>query len=503
MVAFANSSGGKIFIGINDKNEVIGVKDSNSLSSEIQVVASNCDPSVAIEIEKFENILIIDVKEGSNKPYRANKGFFIRNGANSQKMTTREIAEFMQAEGRVKFDEIIRENIDIEKVFNPKLLDNFLRLSKIDKVIDDYSILENLGVLVFKNNKPFFNNAGILFFSDEMDKYLFHARITCALFKGTEKHTVLDRKDFSLNVIKNIEDTMVFFKQHLKLRYEITTLQRKELLEIPEVALRESVINAVCHRDYFEKGANIMVEIFDDRVEIYNPGGLPKSLPIENFGKKSVSRNNILTSLFHRIDYIERMGTGISRIRTSFKEQENKEPKFEFDSFFNIIFPRRIEESSLITSLETSPENLVRDSDKILKYIQENSEITIKELASLLSLTTRTIEKNISNLKQLDIIRRKGSKKYGYWEIINKENLDEFITKASTKTRVENSVKDSDKNSDKILKYIKENSEITVEELSELLDVSIKTVETHIQKLKELKKIQYIKPSKNGYWEII
>lgn len=73
MVAFANSSGGRIFIGINDKNEISGIKDSNSLSSEIQVIASSCDPAVAIDIEKFENILIIHVKEGLNKPYRANK----------------------------------------------------------------------------------------------------------------------------------------------------------------------------------------------------------------------------------------------------------------------------------------------------------------------------------------------------------------------------------------------------------------------------------------------
>lgn len=337
----------------------------------------------------------------------------------------------------------------------------------------------------------------MLFFTDEIDKYIYHARITCALFKGTEKHTVLDRKDFSENVVKNIEDTMKFLKQHLKLRYEITTLQRKELLEIPEVALRESVINAVCHRDYFEKGANVMVEIFDDRVEIYNPGGLPKGLPVASFGKKSVARNNILTSLFHRIDYIERMGTGISRIKTVFKEQENKEPKFEFDSFFNVIFPRRIEDSSPITSPETrvktGKETRVETRVEILSEISRNPKITSFELAEIIGITKKGIEWQIDKLKQSGQIKRVGSTKSGYWQVIDKEE------KTSPETRKES----SEKNSDKILKYIQENSEITIEELSELLDVSIKTVETHIQKLKELKKIQYIKPSKSGYWEIL
>jgi predicted HTH transcriptional regulator len=80
------------------------------------------------------------------------------------------------------------------------------------------------------------------------------------------------------------------------------------------VALREAVVNAVCHRDYFEQGAQMMVEIFDDRVEIHNPGGLPRGLPEKDFGKRSVCRNPNIAALLLRCDYIEKMGTGIERI---------------------------------------------------------------------------------------------------------------------------------------------------------------------------------------------
>ena len=104
---------------------------------------------------------------------------------------------------------------------------------------------------------------------------------------------------------------MLFLKQHIAVRYEFDgSPKRIEIPEIPFEALREAVINAVCHRDYFEKGANAMVEIFDDRVEISSPGGLVKGLDKKNFGKKSILRNANIASLFHRMGYIEKMGTG-------------------------------------------------------------------------------------------------------------------------------------------------------------------------------------------------
>ncbi|MCK4543852.1 MAG: putative DNA binding domain-containing protein, partial [Spirochaetales bacterium] len=356
LAAMANSSGGRIFIGINDRNEVSGIKRTNKLLSRIQDMASQCDPRVVIEIEPFDNILIIHVKEGLNKPYRANKGFYIRNGANSQKMTTREITEFIQAEGKVRFDEILRDDLDTNSILDIGLLDQFLQEAGINKALDNYSILHNLAVLSYRDNVPFLNNAGVLFFTKEPVNYLFHTVVTCVLFKGTERHTILDKKDFSRNIVENIENTMVFLQQHLKLRYEITSLRRKEILEIPEIALREAVINAVCHRDYFEKGANVLVAIFDDRVEITNPGGLPKGLSAKDFGKKSISRNPVIASLFQRNGYIEKMGTGISRIRTAAKESGIQEPVFSFNTFFTVEFPRETAEVKYKTSGKTTQE---------------------------------------------------------------------------------------------------------------------------------------------------
>ncbi len=282
-------------------------------------------------------------------------------------MTTREITEFIQAEGKVRFDEILRDDVDINKVLSKEVFDSYLGISKITKTLDDYAILENLGVLAYRNQKPFLNNAGLLFFSDQLSPHLFYATITCALYKGNEKVTILDRKDFTGDLVSNIEDTILFLQKHLNLRYEITSMRRKEILEIPEVALREAVVNAACHRDYFEKGANIMVEIFDDRVQISNPGGLPKGLTPEKFGTRSISRNPIISSLFHRAGYIEKMGTGINRIRNALKEAGNPEPVFEFDSFFTITFQR---------SIKSDAGELIKEADQTIEIPIKSSEKT-------------------------------------------------------------------------------------------------------------------------------
>jgi ATP-dependent DNA helicase RecG len=186
--------------------------------------------------------------------------------------------------------------------------------------------------------------------------------------------------------------------------------------EIPEVALREAVVNAVCHRDYFEKGANVMVEIFDDRVQITNPGGLPKSLTPEKFGTLSVCRNPLLASLLHRANYIEKMGTGIHRIKKALAEAGNPEPVFECDSFFKVIY-KRIAQKTLIgkESKETTQETT---QEKIITLIKENPRVTRKELSRIIGLTPEGIKYHLAKMAQTGIIKHIGSTKKGYWQVI-------------------------------------------------------------------------------------
>jgi len=147
-----------------------------------------------------------------------------------------------------------------------------------------------------------------------------HAGVVCALYKGTDKVYILDVKELNGDIMSKVDDAMIFLKKHLRMSYKIVSVRRENILELPEGALREAVVNAVCHRDYFEKGARVMVEIFDDRVDIVSPGGVCKGITPENFGTISITRNPNVASLLHRSGYIEQMGTGINRMKNAAKE---------------------------------------------------------------------------------------------------------------------------------------------------------------------------------------
>lgn len=344
MVALANASGGRILIGVNDHNQVVGTDLANKTLAQIEAMAAACDPPVAIRIEKLakHKLLVVHVPEGANRPHRCTKGFYLRNGAGSQKMSTQDITAFIQAEGRVRFDQQLRLDLNWEAVLDQKRLEHFLELSGIAPKTDVANLLLNLGAGDEKKGQFYLNQTGVLLFAKEPTERLFHVSVVCALFKGTGKAYILDRKELTGNLLENVEEALIFLKKHLQLRWEITSasIQREEILELPEVALREAVVNAVCHRDYNEAGAHVMVEIFDDRVEIYNPGGLPKGLPPKDFGRRSVCRNPNIAALLLRCDYIEKMGTGIERIRAALEKANCPPVKIRFDSMFTLEFQR-------------------------------------------------------------------------------------------------------------------------------------------------------------------
>jgi ATP-dependent DNA helicase RecG len=125
---------------------------------------------------------------------------------------------------------------------------------------------------------------------------------------------------------------------------------REERLELPEDALREGLLNAIAHRDYFISGANILVDIFFDRVEITNPGGLVKGLKREDLGKRSLSRNNLLFGLMQRMELVEKVGSGIVRMVRGMEKYGLKKPRFDInDNWFTIIFDRPVQRLSETT----------------------------------------------------------------------------------------------------------------------------------------------------------
>jgi ATP-dependent DNA helicase RecG len=219
----------------------------------------------------------------------------------------------------------------------------------------------------------------------------------------------MDRKSFEFDLLTNIDEALIFVERHLNLAYEIRELRRKEILEIPEFVLREAIINAVAHRDYFERGANVQIDIFDNRVEISNPGGLAKGLKPENFGKHSVTRNALIASLLHRCNYVERAGTGIQRMREGMKEASLLEPTFEFSGFFTVILQRnKVVEKKPKVELKVSAERMQR-MITIVKNLRDGVVLDIASLSEQFDTTDRTIRRDLEMLERYGWIKSVGA----------------------------------------------------------------------------------------------
>ena len=417
LVAFANSAGGRVFLGIDDNGHIPGISINNEVRSKVQMMARDCDPVVDINIEEFNNVLIVHVPEGENKPYRCTGGFYVRSGASSTKLTTQEISDLFKVEGKVKFDELLAKNVKYPEHLDIAALDTYMKLIGTQTTLTADELLINLGIITRTGQSTVINNTGILFFALQPAVYIPQCVVTCVAYKGNTKVDIIDSKKFYGNIITNIDATLVFLKRHLNVSYEIKSKLRREKLEIPEVVLREAIVNAVAHRDYFEKGAEVMIEVFDNRLEISNPGGLPKGLMPENFGTRTLARNPLIASLLNRAGYIEKLGTGIPRIRKAMSDAGLPEPEFNFDNFFVVRLRRYNFSSALKQELSLNDKRAERMAYILRQLTSPNTTLNVEQIATGLNTTSRTIRNDLDILIQAGWLQGSGTTKGRDYEL--------------------------------------------------------------------------------------
>lgn len=338
IVALANTVGGRILLGVRDDGSVTGIRDTNSFRARIQDIARNCDPPVKVMVEPVDKVLVVHVRESDTKPVQCSEGFFWRQGAVTQKLSRNEIRDFFRAEGAIRFDLSPCPRFGYPQDFDREKYNAWLKLSGITGRPRTEDVLVNIEAAERSGGKLLFRNAGVLFFAKNVRHFFNQAYITCLLAKGTDKVHILDRKDFDGGIVADIEDALRFIERNTRTAYRIERLKRENIPEYPMKALREAITNAVMHRDWFIDGANVFVEIYTDRIEVVSPGGLPKGMTLADLGTKSVRRNALIADLLHRIDFIEKAGTGIKRIRDEARQGGYPEPEWEANGFTTAIF---------------------------------------------------------------------------------------------------------------------------------------------------------------------
>jgi len=209
--AFTNAAGGRIVVGIDDQGTKIGVKDLNRTISEIQTTARNIDPPVVLDFEAVENVLVVNVPSGPNKPYSANGLFYIREAANTQQMKRDQIREFFFREGLIRFDEQPCNGFNMRKDFDSAKYQAFVKASGIPATVRTEDVLSNLHVVTEEG----MTNAGALLFGNNIPKFFLQASISCALFQGTSKTKILDRTVIEGGVQEIYDASISYLKSHL------------------------------------------------------------------------------------------------------------------------------------------------------------------------------------------------------------------------------------------------------------------------------------------------
>ena len=418
--AFANAAGGVLLIGVDDNNQIIGVQIDNAKRSAIQNSMNDITPSLHCSLElvvvEGKTIGVISVPSGQNKPYVLSGAIYVRIGPNTQKLTTAEqMRDFFQQSDRIYFDEVACRQFVPNTMIDEDFLLIFKGESHLSTAVPNTQVFNSLKLYAEEN---IFKNGAVLFFGKSPEVFLEKAIVRCIAFGGNDKRYIIDDKVFTGNLYNQYMQAMQWLRGKLDVRYDIEgqgSGPRKEHWEIPETAFKEVIINALSHRDYYDKGAVIHVEVFHDRVEISNPGGLVSAIPAADFGRRSHSRNPLIFGLFARMHLVEQIGSGIRRIKQVMKDADLPPPQFKKKGIFVVVLKR----PEKITTQKASEKTREKTREKIIKAIKENNQVTAEMLAELLGLTIKGIEYHLQKLKTSQTIERVGPDKGGYWRIIN------------------------------------------------------------------------------------
>lgn len=457
VVAFANTQGGRLVIGVDDKtHRAVGV-DSNGLFPIMDALANaisdSCEPQIIPDIEPQtvdgKTVIVITVEAGKNRPYYIKskgkeKGTYIRVAGTSRTAYPEKIRELEMEGARISWDELTCVGYEVTEEATRRLccdIENFRKKAGLSEHEVRKEQLFNWKILKKSDDEVLASNAYVLLTSD----YFPFSKTQCAVFKGTDRTVFLDKREYTGPIYKQIESAVDFVLRNIRLGATIDGLVRRENYELPVEAIREMIINAHCHRNLLDESC-IQVAVYDDRLEVTSPGGLYNGLTYEEvMSGHSKIRNKLIANIFSQMGLVEAWGSGIRRILSVAKEYGLPIPAVEvFDDMFRVNLFRNVQDNGNnsgfrdnfgVNGGENFGDNfgvnggdktfVVKDGrkvtdtqQKILDCLAEDKYISAKRIAEKIGVSGRTVENNIKKMKESEILVRHGSPKFGCWEIV-------------------------------------------------------------------------------------
>lgn len=438
--AFANTFGGTLIFGISDNDEIIGLdnpeKDAEILS---EIIKNKITPipefKISFHQENNHVLMIIQIFKGEETPYYFSneEGLtaYTRVGNESVKVSNIELKRLVLRGKNTTFDSQ-KSSYKAEDFAYSKLRERYKKWTGISY---DMKNLVSFGLVT---DDGYLTNAGALFADECPIRY---SRIFCTRWNGlTKSNGILDSLDsaeYEGGLISLIENGENFIKRNTKMMWRKTSNSREEMPEYVERSYHEALVNAIAHRDYLVIGSEVHIDIFDDRMEIYSPGGMPDGSKIQDRDPTTVPstrRNPVIADVFNRLGYMERQGSGFAKILDNYSFQvnysEDKRPNFKSDFYqFTVIMPNlnyHVPENVTINVTKNVTINVTKNttveddlSKKIINIIKSNPTITTTAIAFRLNITRRTVARKIKELKENGYIEHNGSRKKGYWKVNN------------------------------------------------------------------------------------
>lgn len=424
--AFANGLGGSLFFGIDNDGIARGLDDVQHVCEAISSkIRDYMDPLPEVDliphVADSLHILQLKVNTGHYTPYYyvgdGQRIAFVRIGDESLPATAEQMVRLMLKGSNKTFDSL-HTDYNAEDYSFTILANAFKDRTKQEW---DKKYLLSFGLVTGAKN---LTNAGALFADDCP---LWQSRLYCTRWDGKEKGDAINDAEFTGNVLMLLREAMNFVKSSTKKGWEKLPDGRKNKPEYAERAILEAMVNHFIHRDYTVMGGEVHLDIYDDRLTITSPGGMYNGMLIQDLDIADVSserRNPILANVMAQLDYMEKRGSGLTRICNETKAldgyRDELKPVFKSTptQFQTIIFASTDMTNVGDNDGDVSETKITERQQKILNLIKESPTISGRQMSEILSVSQRTVERDLSVLQKKGVLRHEGKDNDGSWQIL-------------------------------------------------------------------------------------
>jgi len=426
---FANAQGGKIFIGVSDSKEVVGIANAEKLMEDIPNKIESLLGIVAeinLLVSEGKNYIEIDV-EPSNIPISYHGHYHYRSGSTKQELTGSALQEFIFKKMGHQWDDVFHTTATMDCIDSKAISYlikkgvNAHRLGEDSLGDTPEDVLDNLHM---KAEDGHITHAAILLFAKCPQKYFPGIQFKIGKF-GENESDLIVQDVIEGNILQMADKVVEVLKAkylHSPIHYE--GMQRIEPLEIPETALREIIYNAIIHKKY--PGAAIQMRVYDDHIEVWNEGGLPEGYTINTLFSKHASRprNGQIAETFYKAGFVETWGRGYKKIQDSLQTAQLEMPVVEEDCGGILVSVQRPHVGNHVgdgVGSHVGDKKIAEVSErqrKILQILMINPQSSAQQMSVMLSVSRRTIERELAIMQQNGMIRHEGNARFGSWVVI-------------------------------------------------------------------------------------